>query len=120
MVVTSLLAASETRLTHDRTASPFRWTVQAPHRAMPHPYLVPVRPNVSRSTQSSGVAGSTSTLNCLPLTLRVITTRLLMSWLDQGVTCRMYLHSGEYYTQTTFRIQVGFLNCALADMVNPT
>src|SRR5712671_3164660 len=44
---------------------------------MPQPYFVPVKPSDSRSTQSSGVAGSTSTLSCLPLTLRVITTRLL-------------------------------------------
>src|SRR5687767_10238287 len=38
---------------------------------MPHPYLVPVRPMLSRRTQSSGVSGSTSTVSDLPLTFRV-------------------------------------------------
>ena len=33
------------------------WTVQAPQSAMPQPNLVPVRPSVSRRTQSSGVCG---------------------------------------------------------------
>ena len=46
----------------ERIASPSIWTVQAPHWAMPQPYLVPVRPSVSRSTHNSGVSGSTSTL----------------------------------------------------------
>src|SRR2546430_10468864 len=76
MVVISWPAASDTRFTQERMASPLRWTVQAPQSAMPQPYLVPVRPSVSRNTHSSGVLGSTSALNCLPLTLRVITTRV--------------------------------------------
>src|SRR5467141_117712 len=77
MVVISLPAASATRLTQERIASPFRWTVQAPHCAMPQPYLVPVSESVSRSTQSRGVPGSTSTFIVLPLTFRVITRTLL-------------------------------------------
>src|SRR6266850_2885744 len=77
MVVISLPAASATRFTHERIASPSRWTVQAPHCAMPQPYFVPVKPSVSRNTHSSGVAGSTSAFSCLPLTLRVITMRVL-------------------------------------------
>src|SRR5882672_1922086 len=40
---------------------------------MPQPNLVPVSPNVSRSTQSRGVSGSTSTSTALPLTLSLIT-----------------------------------------------
>jgi len=35
MVVTSLPAARESGVTHDRTASPSRWTVHAPHSAIP-------------------------------------------------------------------------------------
>jgi hypothetical protein len=35
--------------------------VQAPQAATPQPNLVPVRPSVSRSTQSSGVSTSTAT-----------------------------------------------------------
>src|SRR5947207_8402459 len=55
---------------HERIAVPATWTVQAPHWAMPQPYLVPVSPIVSRSTQRSGVSGSTSTWWVLPLTVR--------------------------------------------------
>jgi hypothetical protein len=42
-------------------------TVQAPQSAMPHPSLVPVMCNLSRSTQSRGVLGSISNLRFLPL-----------------------------------------------------
>src|SRR2546429_4066594 len=44
-----------TTLFRSRVATPSRWTVQAPHWAMPQPNLVPVSPSVSRSTQRSGV-----------------------------------------------------------------
>ncbi len=39
---------------------------------MPQPNFVPVRPSVSRSTQSSGVSGVTETVRDLPLTMNVI------------------------------------------------
>ena len=39
---------------------------------MPHPNLVPVKPSVSRSTHSSGVSGSTSTVRVCPFTVSVI------------------------------------------------
>ncbi len=42
----------------DLTGAPSIWTVHEPHCAMPQPYLVPVRPSCSRSTQRSGVFGS--------------------------------------------------------------
>jgi hypothetical protein len=69
MVVTRCPSARATGVTQDRTASPFRCTVQQPHIAMPQPYFVPVSPRWSRSTQSSGVLGSTSTLRTLPFTV---------------------------------------------------
>src|SRR6202047_1221615 len=72
MDVTSLPAARDTGATHDRIASPSRWTVQAPHCAMPHPYLVPVRPRFSRRTQSRGVEGSTSRFTGCRFTLKEI------------------------------------------------
>src|ERR1700688_4055125 len=53
----------------ERVGTPSMCTVQAPHWAMPQPYLVPVMPSVSRSTQSRGVSGSTSTLWDWPLML---------------------------------------------------
>ena len=45
--------------------------MHAPHSPMPQPYFVPTRPNESRSTQSIGVSGATSTEWDRPLTLRV-------------------------------------------------
>src|SRR5271166_217801 len=53
--------------TQERVAWPSRCTVQAPQSAMPQPYLVPVRSSTSRSTQSSGMSGSTSTWTIFPL-----------------------------------------------------
>src|SRR2546429_7373650 len=72
IVVTRLLATAEIGSTQVRVATPSRWTVQAPHCAMPQPNLVPVSPSVSRSTQRSGVSGVTSTVSRLPLTVKEI------------------------------------------------
>ena len=71
MVVIFLPTASLTGTPQERTATPSIWTVQAPHCAMPQPYLVPVRPMFSRIAQSSGVSGSTSTSIVLPLMVRL-------------------------------------------------
>ncbi len=60
---------SPTRIEHDRVTSPLRCTEQAPHWAMPQPYLVPVRPTCSRITHRSGVSGSTCTTRTRPLML---------------------------------------------------
>jgi hypothetical protein len=68
MVVTSAVPTEDTGNEQDRSGRPSRKTVQAPHCAMPHPNLVPVRPIASRNTQSSGVSVSTSTLWMLPFT----------------------------------------------------
>ena len=57
MVVICAPAPTSTGDWQERVAWPSTCTVQAPHWAMPQPYLVPVRPSVSRSTQSSGVSG---------------------------------------------------------------
>src|SRR6516225_7749826 len=62
IVVICLPSAALTGTEHERMATPSMCTVQAPHWAMPQPYLVPVRPIVSRNTHSSGVLGSTSTV----------------------------------------------------------
>src|SRR5437763_16123744 len=67
MVVICLPSAALTGSEHERVATPLMCTVQAPHCAMPQPYLVPVMPSESRSTQSKGVSGSTSTLWVRPL-----------------------------------------------------
>ncbi len=62
MVVICLGPTDPTGTWQERVATPLMCTVQAPHWAMPQPYLVPVNPTVSRMTQSSGVSDSTSTL----------------------------------------------------------
>src|SRR5713226_3966868 len=67
-----LPATAAIGVTHERVATPLMCTVHAPHCAMPQPNLVPVRPSVSRSTQSSGVSGLSVMLRALPLTVRVI------------------------------------------------
>jgi hypothetical protein len=68
IVVIFFPATSSTVVTQDRMASPSRCTVQAPHRARPHPNFVPVSPSVSRTTHSRGVSGLTSTADARPLT----------------------------------------------------
>jgi hypothetical protein len=74
MVVIRLPAAADAGSEQDRTASPSICTVQAPHRAMPQPYFVPVIPSTSRSTHNSGISGSTSACCAFPLTVsRIIT-----------------------------------------------
>jgi hypothetical protein len=56
-----LPATLPTGVTQERTAWPSTRTVQAPQAATPQPYLVPVMASRSRSTHSSGMAGSAST-----------------------------------------------------------
>src|SRR5260370_14887712 len=70
MVVICLPAASLTETPQERIATPSICTVQAPHCAMPHPYLVPVSPTFSLIAQRSGVSASTSTSIVLPLIVR--------------------------------------------------
>src|SRR6202140_1209120 len=67
MVVICLPTTAATGSEQERIATPSTWTVQAPHWAMPQPYLVPVMPIVSRNTQSKGVESSTSALWDWPL-----------------------------------------------------
>src|ERR1700693_745690 len=71
MVVICLPTTSLSGTEQERIATPFTWTVQAPHWAMPQPYLVPVMPSVSRNTHNRGVSDSTSTLWAWPLIVRV-------------------------------------------------
>src|SRR6266852_7553120 len=77
MVVILLPAAELRDVEQDRAGWPFTCTVQAPHSAMPQPYLVPVIPRWSRRTHRRGVSGSASTDMGLPLTFRVIIEELL-------------------------------------------
>ena len=47
---------------HERRATPSMSTVHAPHWAMPHPNLVPLRSRLSRSAQRSGMSSGASTV----------------------------------------------------------
>jgi hypothetical protein len=76
MVMTFLAPTALTDVTQERILCPSGCTVHAPHSAMPQPNFVPVSASVSRSTHSSGMAGSTSTSVSLPLMLSLITERL--------------------------------------------
>src|ERR1700676_4501055 len=68
MVVTRFVPTETAGIKHERTATPSRCTVQAPHSPMPQPYLVPVSPKASRSTHKSGVSGSISNSTDFALT----------------------------------------------------
>src|ERR1700704_3356443 len=71
MVVIFLPAASLTDVWQDRTASPFRCTVQAPHRPAPQPNFVPVICNCSRMAQSTAESAAASPDIFRPLMLRL-------------------------------------------------
>ena len=59
--------------THERTALPSTWTVQAPHWASPQPNSGPLRPRFSRSASRSGMSGSSTVIvRARPLTLSVL------------------------------------------------
>src|SRR2546427_9924452 len=70
MVVIFLPAAAAMGSREERTAAPSRCTVQAPHCAIPQPYLVPVRPSCSRIAHNRGVLGLTLTSSVLPLIVK--------------------------------------------------
>src|SRR5262245_23835815 len=77
MVVTDLPATSDIGTPHERTASPSRCTVQAPHSATPQPNLVPIRPSSSRRYHMRGIDGSPSNALSCPFT-RILTIRSLL------------------------------------------
>src|SRR5450631_1939744 len=84
MVVIFLPATAETGVMHERCGCPSITTVQAPHRPMPQPNFVPVRPSVSRRTQSNGMAGTASTVCDLPfnVNLTAATKSLLACYIE--------------------------------------
>ena len=60
MVVMLWPATAATGNWQERTATPSRCTVQAPHRPMPQPNLVPVSFKWSRNTHNKGMEGDVS------------------------------------------------------------
>ena len=67
MVVTDLPATSPTVTMQDFSALPSTCTVQAPQRPAPHPYLVPVRPAMSRRAHNRTVSSGPSSVRASPL-----------------------------------------------------
>src|SRR4051812_47256045 len=76
MVVTVRPAISETWVWHENARLPSIWTMQAPHRPVPQPNLVPVSFSPSRSTHSRGVCGGASVDAGLPLTVNSVVIML--------------------------------------------
>src|ERR1700704_3225392 len=71
MVVTVLPETWDTWVWHEKARLPSMWTMQAPHRPVPQPNLVPVSLSSSRITHSSGVCGGASDCAALPLILKL-------------------------------------------------
>ena len=63
----------------ERTGAPSSRTVHEPHWPMPQPYFVPVRFSSSRSAQSSGISGSTSSVYGFPLMVSFIAKPLSLA-----------------------------------------
>src|ERR1700739_2488368 len=72
IVVTFFPATLETGVMQERVASPLMCTVHAPQSAIPQPNFVPVMFSVARSTQRSGICGSTSTVVDFPFSVNVV------------------------------------------------
>src|SRR5258706_11972727 len=82
VTIRSLALRLPTGIEHERRTSPLTWTEHEPHCATPQPYLVPVSPTCSRSTQRSGVSASTSRSRTLPFTFSfAISPRSSIVWL---------------------------------------
>src|SRR5262249_6075177 len=69
---TDLPAISETWVWHENARLPSICTIQAPHRPVPQPNLVPVSFSPSRITHNNGVAGGASVDAALPFTLKLV------------------------------------------------
>src|SRR5690242_14743494 len=72
MVVTRFPASPFIGVEQLRTASPFTWTVHAPHNPIPQPYFVPVSPSSSRRNHNNGISPSPSKRRDVPFTDRSI------------------------------------------------
>jgi len=71
LVISSVGSRSPTGTEHGLNALPLTWDVQALQTLMPQPYLGPVTPRMSRSTQRSLTSGSTSTVTVSPFSRKV-------------------------------------------------
>src|SRR5262249_42393271 len=72
IVVIDLPAICETWVWQENARLPSMCTVQAPHKPVPQPNLVPVSLRSSRSTHNSGVASGASVDAGLPFTTKLV------------------------------------------------
>src|SRR5262249_1830799 len=72
MVVTNLPAISDIWVWHENARLPSMCTMQAPHRPVPQPNLVPVSLRSSRITHNNGVVGGASVDAALPFTVKLM------------------------------------------------
>lgn len=94
IVVISFPTTSLTERLQERVTSPSTCTVQAPHSSIPQLYFTPVNSSCSRSTQSKGVSGSTSSRWIAPFTRIVsICHHLLFVWIQQSMICLRYFYT---------------------------
>ena len=108
IVVTSEAPMLPAGVTQERLAAPSICTVQAPHSAMPQPNLVPVRPITSRSTHSSGVSSSASTLCAFPLTLMVKAMAIFSVQRDEFRIAGVDIQNKVRHRRRAFRVWLGF------------
>src|SRR5262245_5107759 len=72
IVVTDLPAISDIWVWHENARLPSICTMQAPHRPVPQPNLVPVSLRSSRITHNNGVVGGASVDAALPFTVKLM------------------------------------------------
>lgn len=76
----SLSAAELIGVMHERIASPFLCTVQAPQRAIPQPNFVSVSCRMSRTYHKRGMLGSPSKVRSIPFTLSFAAHRSFLTY----------------------------------------
>src|ERR1700720_4758433 len=105
-------ATAPTLVMQDRVARPATWIVQAPHKPIPQPNLVPLRPTSSRMAQSNGASSGVRTETARPLISKLVmiagpgTSR---SWRGRLVTDRrdLALETGPSWAVGARASQVG-------------
>src|SRR5258707_11790046 len=95
MVVTALPATCDTWVWHEKARLPSMCTMQAPHRPVPHPNLVPVSFNPSRITHNNGVSRGASLDAALPLTVKLVGMACLLACSADASWRRRELGRGE-------------------------
>src|SRR5262249_61545406 len=78
IVLPDLPAISDIWVWHENARLPSICTMQAPHRPVPQPNLVPVSLRSSRITHNNGVVGGASVDAALPFTVKLMAMVFLL------------------------------------------